>query len=296
MDKPVFRKKTFLQRFVDDSNVRLPDNKYIFFPMFLTALASVLFGALGWWLTGSETVAVISAVIMSQFSIASAIFQIYRSTRRDLEDQQRKFQAVLWLQNRLPLRRPLPYMTGWAATPELALELHERIVEDRPTSIVELGSGITTLICAYTLEREGIDGRVVSFDHDEPYAQQTRRQLADHGLQDRAEVRSAPLTDWSARDVTDRWYDLGSLEGLREVDLLVVDGPPLREGLLARHPALPVLIGALSERGVVVLHDTRREEETETVRRWLAEFPEFHAETRWTEKGITVLRRKTAEA
>ena len=296
MSKPVFRKKGFFQRFVDDSNVRLPDNKYIFFPMLLTAVAAVLFGVIGWWVTGSETIAVVSALIMSQFSLASAIFQIYRSTRRDLEDQQRKLQANFWLQQKLPLRRPLPYMTGWAATPELALELHERIVQGRPGRIVELGSGITTLICAYTLEQEGIDGQVISFDHDEPYARQTRRQLAEHGLTHLAEVRSAPLSRWDDGPEADTWYDRAPLKGLADVDLLIVDGPPVREGRLTRYPALPMLAGTLSERAVVVLHDTRREEETETVRRWLREFPGMRAETRWTEKGITVLWKKTDEA
>jgi len=115
--------------------------------------------------------------------------------------------------------------------------------------------------------------------------------VAKHGLSDWATVVRAPLTlagtatPWYAIDAIPR--DLGS------VDLLVIDGPPLSVGPLARYPALPKLIGFLSRSATIIVDDADREDEQAMLRKWRDEFPHFSQTTLTCEKGCVVLKRNT---
>lgn len=275
-----------ISNFFSGIRIRHVDNPYIIAPAVFVALAGV---ALLQWTDAATSVIVL--IVLVQLVLSATGFQIYRMMKRDLEDQQRKNQALFSLHGALPFRRTLPYMSSWAATPELALKIHELIVRHRPSTIVELGSGISTLICGYTIEKEKIAAKTISYDHDIDYAVITRKNLAEHSLEKYCQVLDAPLSkqEIGGRNVT--WYDLSAHTLPQDIDLLIVDGPPFIHGKHPRHAALPKLYANLSKRAVVVLHDTHRSEESETVRMWLSQYPEFKAERFDTEKGITVLVR-----
>lgn len=288
---PRIPKRSPFRRLSEDLAVKYPDNPFIFVPAIHQAVFVGVLGGGLYLATGSWIGTLLVAFIGLQLILATTAFHVYRTLRRDLEDQQRKLQANLFLQQRIRLRAPLPPMTGWAATPELALCIYQEIMDRRPASIVELGSGISTLICGYALETEGIEGKVLSLDHDEPFAASTRQQLRRHGLEGICEVVSSALAPWTAGSETDKWYALEGIGLPESIDLLIVDGPPVRKGLLTRYPALPELHARLAVASTVILHDTHREEETETVKRWSREYPDFVVTMLDTEKGIAVLRR-----
>jgi hypothetical protein len=88
-----------------------------------------------------------------------------------------------------------------------------------------------------------------------------------------------------------KWYDLSDFATESRIDLLIVDGPPVSTVRFARYPALPLLADYLSKQCTIINHDTNRKEETGIVKRWLKEFPEFTADIRQTDKGITILTR-----
>jgi hypothetical protein len=71
------------------------------------------------------------------------------------------------------------------------------------------------------------------------------------------------------------WYQTDVFADLQGIDLLVVDGPPARASLEARYPALPTLRDRLSPNAIVVLDDAGREDETQIVERWCAEFDQL---------------------
>lgn len=267
--------------------------KHADWPFILWPFAALLglAAALGWF-WGMQA-ALLGAVLGATLLVLATAFHLYRLTRRDLEDQQRKTQAITYLNHHLGLREPLPYLASWAATPELALEIHKRIRTHKPNLIVELGSGTSTLICGYTLQGMHADGRVVSFDHDAVYAAHTRVQIAQHGLQSYCTVVDAPLTDVSVNNQQRRWYDLDRSVLSAPIDLLIVDGPPEKTQPLARYPALPLLHEHLSDDAVILVHDTHRPDESAAIKRWLQAFPSYRSVTLDTEKGITVLQKAT---
>jgi predicted O-methyltransferase YrrM len=181
----------------------------------------------------------------------------------------RQAEALHNLYALLQPRQAVPPLRGWAASPDLVLLLVSHVLEHRPRTVVECGSGASTLWTSYALERVG-GGRVLSLEHDPVYADQTRSLLARHGLSAYAEVATAPLTPVTIGEESWRWYDPAALASVSEVDLLIVDGPPAATGPLARYPAVPLLFDRLAADAVVVLDDAVRKDEREIAARWAA--------------------------
>jgi predicted O-methyltransferase YrrM len=202
-----------------------------------------------------------------------------------------QLEALLNLHRLVPVQSGMPPTRGWAASPDLLLLLVSLVEQHRPATIVDLGSGSTTLWMASTLRSAGIEGRVIAFDHDATFAQQTRDALVAHGLEKFAEVRHAPLTEVEFAGEQWPWYALDQLTDVSGVDLLVIDGPPGTARPHARYPALPVLADRLTAHAHIVLDDYGRTEETEMVDRWQREFPGWTLRKLSHEKGTAVLSR-----
>jgi predicted O-methyltransferase YrrM len=156
---------------------------------------------------------------------------------------------------------------------------------------VEAGSGVSTLIAGYCLKQLG-GGRIVSLDHAEAYAEITQDRVRQHGLEDHASVRYAPLRPFAIGGHSWLWYDVQPIEDLESIDMLIIDGPPWDTQALARYPALPILFGRLSRNAVILMDDGFRQDEQEIVDRWRQHFEAFVAERIDTEKGAVILRRR----
>lgn len=259
------------------------------FILFHLVVYLVLMFLAGWGLDNSAEIT--AYFLLTAFLLLITLFHIYRIRKEETVHLQNKIQAIGEIQKLLPLRAPLQPMTGWAATPELAVTVLRHIIFHKPKTILELGSGITTLINGYGLETYNPDGMLISIDHDSEYAKVTREELNQHGLSSYVDLRIAPLKKVKINSENYRWYDLLDFTPDSKIDLLIVDGPPVSTVKFARYPALPLLHEYLSENCRIIIHDTNRKEETGIVNRWLKEFPEFTADVRHTDKGITILSR-----
>ena len=177
-----------------------------------------------------------------------------------------------------------------AISPDFGAALAGLLLESRAQSVVEFGSGTSTVIASYCLEQIG-RGTLLSLDHDKRYAEVTCAQLREHRLDAIAHVRYAPLCPVTLPAGTWQWYDTSTVSLPRSIDLLIVDGPPMGVGALARYPALPMFYERLSESAIVVVDDASRPDEQEMVKRWLKEYPAFTHEFLPHEKGTVILRR-----
>ena len=97
------------------------------------------------------------------------------------------------------------------------------------------------------------------------------------------------LTQYPAKKWT--WYSADKLFFEKSIDLLLVDGPPFKTQKNARYPALPLLYKHLSDRAVIIIHDTDRKSESESIQQWIEEFSDLEIEQLNTEKGITLLKK-----
>lgn len=190
----------------------------------------------------------------------------------------------------LHFRYPLPPMREWAVSPDFAKQLIGLIYEKKPRLIVEVSSGISSVIMGYCLQALG-GGQVISLEHDERYAKISSSQVQNHDLQNIVQIVHAPLKAVGLGEQIWRWYDIESLQLPGKIDLLVIDGPPGDLQPLSRYPALPLLFQSLSDDCIVILDDGDREDEQKIVELWQQEF-NFNVEKIHNEKGAFVLRRK----
>ncbi len=207
------------------------------------------------------------------------------------ENLYQQLEALASITSLLPLRMPLPPMRGWAISPDFGIILINEILKHKPRLVLELGSGVSTLLAAYCLEKTG-SGKLVSFDHDLNYSEQTRERITDHGLDRIAEIIHAPLTKVTLDQGEWDWYETARMDQNLKIDLLVIDGPPGQIQKISRYPALPVLHKYLADEVVILLDDAARVDEKTTLDMWIQEFPEFEHEYRSAEKGASILRRK----
>ena len=217
--------------------------------------------------------------------------RVEADTRKELKQTFRQVEALQNLNAVLPTSDVLPATRGWAASPDLLLALVDLVITERPSLIVECGSGASTLWLALALRRFGIDGRIIALDHDPVFSGRTRDFLARHDVLDLAEVRDAPLESFSLDGETYSWYARTAWEDLAGIDLLFVDGPPAATGHQARYPALPLLNKSLSPIATIVLDDLIVPDMREVLPRWLDAHPGFSSEILPLEKQAAVLRR-----
>lgn len=64
-----------------------------------------------------------------------------------------QLESLSWLQRILKIKGQLPPLSGWAASPDVLLMLHNWVKTNRPKCIVEFGSGASTIVIADALRQ-----------------------------------------------------------------------------------------------------------------------------------------------
>ncbi len=168
--------------------------------------------------------------------------------------------------------RTMPELGDWAISPSTLVWMLDRLSDSSVRTILELGSGSSTIWFATALAERGGEGRVVALESSADYADSTRTELAKHGLQDRAQVLHAPLVDTAVPGRENQsWFDISVLPDLPPVNLLFVDGPVGATAREARYPAYPLLADRLALGATVVLDDTGRPAEAAIAKAWKQE-------------------------
>lgn len=188
---------------------------------------------------------------------------------------------------------PMPFGGGWALTADAAALLAREIALNAPDTIVELGSGVSTVLIGRMLKQAG-RGRLISLDHDPHWAEQTRKHVRASQIEDYVQVLDAPLEQQRFGDKTYAWYRVPeTVRQAGQIDMLIVDGPPQSldpEGT-PRYPALPVFQHQLSARAVIYIDDAKRPQEQAMIERWQREQPGFERMMYDTVPGTCLLRR-----
>lgn len=256
----------------------------------LVAPYAIALAAGTWWLPLwvfplglSAGLAITLGVIFDQF---------HRLSRRSKESF-RQLEASTALYASVQPRLPLPPMRDWAMSPDMAGLVFATVMQRKPRIVVELGSGVSTLVTGYALERLGA-GRVISLDHDADFAETSRRAVKHHGLERWVDVHHAPLQHRECEGKSGSWYDTSTLDAIDRIDVLVVDGPTQAgvETPMVRFPALPALFEKLADDVIILVDDASRRDEDLMVKEWAKLYPEFAVRHLPTETGTTILERR----
>jgi len=251
------------------------------------AVATAVPGILLWLVGAPPAIAVVASLAVAVAAILAFARRWYRQIIARIDAQSTHLESAIGVaatSGGIAL-----YWSGHAITPE-TLKLVQHLVESLDARrVLELGSGISTLMIANDFRRRGA-GHVLSLDDDARWAAQTTAKLKAEKLDAFAEVRVAPLVDVEAGGRRSKWYDLSTLDTEARFDLIVVDGPPAWQGdSLARLPALYLLRRHLSETGVLVLDDAARSGETAIARQWQRDFPDLHCRMVQVGRGLFVM-------
>lgn len=206
-------------------------------------------------------------------------------------------ESLIKIHNLIKFRHPLPPFRNWAVSPDISLILISEILSNRPRTIVDFGSGISTLISRYSLDlmdnTENLERRIYSFDHEEKFVNATQNEISLHQFSWDPKIIYAPLNTIKIKDFDFEFYETTELDSITEIDLVFIDGPHGKNGILDRYPAIPVTFNKLSENGVIVIDDTKNfPESKKLVQMWRQEYPELHYEEIDTELGTVILRKK----
>lgn len=248
----------------------------------------------------------VSLILVQVFGLMFAIFAgvwvivtvqltIYQRTQLENFHHYRQTEALFSLYAMLGnIRQPLPPLRLWAISPDFAALITGTILREKPKTVVELGSGSSTLISAYSLEKIG-RGKVISFEHQEDFAKASEMSLVQHELSDFATVIHAPIKEILIDEVAWDWYTPDAMTTIEQIDLLIVDGPPETISKKARYPAVPMLFDKLSDGATILVDDYLRRDEHEMVNDWLQEYDLEVVNTLANEKGVAILRKVTKQ-
>lgn len=217
----------------------------------------------------------------------------YKGILAEQEEHYRQLESLIALYSQIDFRAPLPGMRRWAISPDFANLIVSQIKARQPNLILELGSGVSTLLAGYCLQQNGL-GRVIAVDHEREFAELTNARIAQHGLSDVAEAVYAPLQEVNIGGKMWLWYDISVFSKLFDIDLLVIDGPPQYNSpnSMVRFPALPVLYSALATNALILLDDADRPDEQQIVRMWLEGYGVTQIAHFDTERGAALLQRE----
>jgi methyltransferase family protein len=130
-------------------------------------------------------------------------------------------------------------------------------------SILECGSGLTTLMMGAIASRRGI--QLHSLEHNPEWHARVSDAIAHFHLTN-VTVHLAPLRDFGSFD----WYDTTLDDLPNDFSLVVCDGPPgvTRGG---RSGMLPMMRGKLAKTVSILIDDTNRDAEGQLARKWIGE-------------------------
>lgn len=242
-----------------------------------------------------EGVGILLALLSLGFLLAHTALSLYHRLQAEQLQHYWQLEAVASLMAIVKPRLPLPAMRLWAASPDFLVIVLRLIRQHQPQTIVELGSGVSSLISGYALEQNG-SGQLISLDHETAFAQVTRDNLHAHGLNQWVTVHDAPLRPLQLNGQPYQWYDTAVLEQLPPIDLLIVDGPPATLGIGARFPAVPMLYERLNAGAFILIDDAKRDADYQNAVAWLQAYPLELVQSHANEKGAILLRKPITTA
>ena len=241
-----------------------------------SVLTLALWGLAGWSadLTRLDWIGGVSLILLFQVVMYRRIQRKQQTVLETLRSTASDQGALLSVFSAIKPDLPLPPFTGWTVTPEIGRFLVLTVFEQKPLMIMECGSGLSTILMAYSLKRVG-RGSLIALEHDRECASRTDRFLRVHGLDEWARVEYTPLAPIRLNGREWLWYDIASVRIPRKVDLLFVDGPPRRVHEESRYPAMHVLFPHFSSEVHVILDDAHRDGERTVLEKWMREFDGF---------------------
>jgi hypothetical protein len=107
------------------------------------------------------------------------------------------------------------------------IHLEKIIAIKKPKVIVEFGSGLSTFFLLKTVEKLGIETKIISYEQDGEYAKNTAEFLLDYDKKKRVELRLCDVDYFIFND--SRFIAYKDPDYPKKIDFLYIDGPVIYE-------------------------------------------------------------------
>ena len=203
--------------------------------------------------------------------ISKKVGWLDRNTKSELSYIYDRIDSLFSIHHMIDIKSPLPIMNDWAITSDYGLDLMKMAIAKGKGSIIDVGSGVSTLIFGYVLQKRGA-GKVIALEHDKTFYNATKKMIKEHQLEDFVDLYYCPLIEYVINKNKWLWYDFSKVKFPADVSIVNIDGPPGATQPLARYPAVPLLIEYVGTNTTILLDDGAREDETEIAAQWTADF------------------------
>lgn len=176
-------------------------------------------------------------------------------------------------------------ITSWSLSPAQVHHICNDIVINKRKNIIEFGAGYSTICIAQLLKINKIEAVFFSIEDNLDWINDLKNILESLELIEYVTFIHAPLKNIEKEYLyknQEKWYDTNAIfeatENLKNIDLLIVDGPFGGSTPFARHSAFPFFKNRLSENFAIFLDDTNRSGEKEIVAAWNSKFSFYQVE------------------
>lgn len=161
----------------------------------------------------------------------------------------------------------------------LAYILNEIIINKRK-SIIEFGSGISTILIARLIKENGLPVSFVSVEHNIEWIEVLNKQLKRENLTDFVKIEHINLVDQNTEIGKVLSYDSKSILNItagNKYDLIIVDGPPANTSKIrySRYPVFLNLRKNLFNEYCLIIDDANRKGEKEIINRYKNSYPKL---------------------
>lgn len=167
-------------------------------------------------------------------------------------------------------------ITRWSLPPRELLHICNDIVLKNRRSIIEFGSGYSTIFICKLIELNNLDCQFASIDSNKDWLKKIEEKLISLNLLKYVKLVHSPITILQDQNILfseqDKWYDTNvlknSLDNFKEFDLIIVDGPYGGTSNFARFSAAPFLRSKIKENFGVFLDNSDRAQENVIIKEW----------------------------
>lgn len=160
----------------------------------------------------------------------------------------------------------LPFTTHSLKFRNLANICNDIVINSR-RDLLELGSGISTIIIARLMKKNNIQGKLISIEEDKNWIQILNEILVKEGISDYVEFIHLPTIQ--SNEVLNSWeYDkmlLKEFIGDKKFDLILIDGPKAwpKNKEFSRLSNIKIVSDHLNEKAIVFIDNANRKSENE---------------------------------
>lgn len=151
------------------------------------------------------------------------------------------------------------FETGFSLNFQTIQHVANDIVANRPKTILEIGSGLSTLILDNLISELGYNPEFISIDQDSLWQGELRKKTESVDFY----MFDICIKNEFSLDGKESWFDIPLDSPLRNkiFDLIIIDGPKGFESKNARYGILNFLKGKINESTILFLDDTNRDDE-----------------------------------